>query len=307
MLGMARYVMLVPIVMAILAAVVAVWAVRRSRAAVFDEDRYPGLVALRRLTVTARYVGLAAGVVVFAVVGGLGQYGRGLFLAPAAAGAVVILAVMIGQQLAYGGARATGVAGIERRRARDYLPRALSLATALVLAVLIVLAAWTTHAASPDERGLYREFTASGIETVMNGDGYVDTAVTSTSGPFPGRFYTSALVVGLPVVLALGALALWLTARRPRNGSDPALVQVDDALRRQTAEGIVAAVGLAVTLSLIAVALGAALPVAGMAQFGARYALGAGALALLALGGLAVASWCAVLVLVPGGGTVKRS
>lgn len=50
MLGVARSVMLAPFVMAIFVAVVAVWAVRRSRAAVFDEDRYPGLVALRRQT-----------------------------------------------------------------------------------------------------------------------------------------------------------------------------------------------------------------------------------------------------------------
>jgi hypothetical protein len=114
------------------------------------------------------------------------------------------------------------------------------------------------------------------------------------------------LVIGLPIVLALGAIALWSTARRPRNGADPELVPADDALRRQTAEGIVAAVGLSVSISLLVVALGAAFSVGAMAEYGTRYVLGAAALGLAGAGSLAIASWCAVLVLVPGG-AAKRS
>jgi hypothetical protein len=299
---------LLPIIVAIFAAVVIVWAVRRNRAIVFDESRYPGLVALRRSTVAARYVGLAAGLAVFVVVATLGRLGRGLFLAPAAAGAVLILAVIIGQQLAYGGARKTGVAGVERRRMRDYLPHGLTVAVLLFLAVLIASAAWTTSAASPDDFGLHRAFTVNGTETVMTGTGSAEVLpVESTRSPFPGAFYTLMLAIGLPIVLVLGVIGLWLTARRPRNGADPELVPADDALRRQTAEGIVAAIGLAVSISLFGVALGAAGSVGGMSEYGIRYTLAAVALGLTALGSLAVASWCAVLVLVPGGGTVKPS
>ncbi|HEY5528545.1 MAG TPA: hypothetical protein VIL51_03730 [Thermoleophilia bacterium] len=298
---------LVPIIVTIFAVVVIVGAVRRNRAIVFDADRYPGLVALRRSTVTARYVGLAASVMVFVAVASLGQLGRGLFLAPAAAGAVLVLAVIIGQQLAYGGARKTGVAGVERRRVRDYLPRDLTVAVLLFLVILIASAAWTTSAASPDSLGLYRAFAVTGTETVLTKTGPEVVTVGSTRSPFPGAFYTSMLPIGLPIVLALGVIGLWLTARRPRNGADPQLVPADDALRRQTAEGIVAAVGLAVCVSLLGVALGAAGAVGGMAEHGVRYILAAGALGLVALGSLAVASWCAVLILVPGGGTVKPS
>lgn len=301
------FLILLPVIVAIFAAVVIVWTVRRNRGITFDEDRYPGLAALRRATVTARYVGLAAGVMVFAVVASLGRLGRGLFLAPAAAGAVLILAVMIGQQLAYGGARTKGVAGVERRRARNYLPRGLAVAVLLVLAVLIASAAWATVAASPDDFGLYRAFHVTGAKTFMTATGPEVTQVESTRTPFPGAFYTSMLAIGLPIVLVLGAIGLWLTARRPRNGADPELVPADNALRRQTAEGIVAAVGLAVSISLLGVALGTTLAVAGMAEYGIRYVLAAGASGLAALGSLVVASWCAVLVLVPGGGTVKRS
>jgi len=298
---------LLPIIVTIFAVVVIVWAVRRTRAIVFDENRYPGLVALRRSTVTARYVGLAASVVVFVVVASLGRLSRGLFLAPAAAGAVLILAVIVGQQLAYGAARKTGVAGVERRRVRDYLPRGLTVAVLLFLAVLIASAAWTTSAASPDSFGLYRAFAVTGPQTVMTDTGPEIVTVRSTRSPFPGAFYTSMLAIGLPIVLVLGVIGLWLTARRPRNGADPELVPADDALRRQTAEGIVAAIGLAVSISLLGVALGAAGAVGGMAEHGVRYALAAGALGLAALGSLGVASWCAVLVLVPGGGRGKPS
>jgi hypothetical protein len=298
---------LLPIILTIFAAVVIVWAVRRNRAIVFDDDRYPGLVALRHSTVVARYVGLAAGAVVFVVVAGLGQLGRGLFLAPAAAGAVLVLAVIVGQQLAYGGARTTGVAGVERRRIRDYMPHGLTVAVLLLLAVLVASAAWTTSAASPDDFGLYRAFAVTGTQTLMTETGPEVAIVGSTRSPFPGAFYTSMLAVGLPIVLIVGAIALWLTAQRPQNGADPELVPADDALRRQTAEGIVAAVGLAVSISLLGVALGAAMSLGAMGEYGIRYTLGAGALGLAALGSLALASWCAVLVLVPGGGLAKPS
>jgi hypothetical protein len=300
-------VLLLLIVGIILLAVVTVWAVRRGRAIVFDEDRYPGLVALRRLTIAARYTGLAAGAAVFVVVACLGRLGRGLFLAPAASGAVLIVAVVLGQHSAYGAARTAGVAGVERRRIRDYLPRGLTLSVLLFLAVLVASASWTTLAASEDDLGLHRAYAVTGSETVMTGVSSEVLAAESTRSPFPGAFYTSMPAIGLPIVLVLGAIALWLTARRPRNGADPELVPADDALRRQTSEGIVAAVGLSVSLSLLGVALPAAMTVAAMAEYGLRYTFGAAALALAALASLAVASWCTVLVLVPGGGVVKRS
>ena len=296
-----------PLIVAVFVGVVVVWGMSRSRALVFDNDRYPGLVALRRVTVTSRYAGVAAGLAAFVVVAFVGPLGRGLFLAPSIAGAVLILAVVIGQQLAYGSARASGTAGVERRLIRHYLPRGFSIAVLLILALLLASAIWTTLAAGPDSLGLDRALTVKGSQAPIAATGSEAVIIESTRSPFPGSYYTSMLAMGLPIVLALGAVALWLTARRPRNGADPELVAVDDVLRRQTAEGVVAAVGLAAGISLLLVGLSAALALAGMTGYGARYAIGGAALGVAALASLVVAAWCAVLLLVPGGGTVMAS
>jgi hypothetical protein len=306
-MGSRAFLILMPPIVAVFVGVVVVWGMSRSRALVFDKDRYPGLVALRRVTVTSRYVGVAAGLAAFVVVAFVGPLGRGLFLAPSIAGAVLILAVVIGQQMAYGSARASGVAGVERRLIRHYLPRGLSIAVLLLLALLVASATWTTLAASPDSLGLDRAFTVKSFQAPTISTGSEVVIVESTRSPFPGSYYTSMLAIGLPIVLALGAVALWLTARRPRNGADPELVAVDDVLRKQTAEGVVAAVGLAVSITLLLVALGAALALAGMAEYGVRYSIGAAALGVASLAALVVAARCAVLLLVPGGGTVMAS
>lgn len=276
------------------------WAIGRNRTVTFDEARYPGLAALRRSTVIARYLGLVAGAVVFVLVAGLGRAGRGLFLAPAAAGAVLILAVMIGQQAAYGRARTSGVAAVERRLVRHYLPRGLSVSVVVLLGLLLAAGFWTTSAAVVDDLGLERAFSAADSQTIPTSTGAEVMPVQSTRSPFPGWFYTSMSAMGVPFVLALAAIALWLTARRPRNGADPELVPADDALRVQTAEGIMAGVGLTVSLSLFGVSAGAAPAVGGMAEFGIRYALGAAILGTVALGALAAALWCAALLVVPG-------
>lgn len=304
-MGSGSFLIMLATIVAVFAATVGVWAVRRSRTILFDGDRYPGLVTLRRATLSSRYAGLATGVAVFVVVATLGRLGRGLFLAPGLAGAVLILAVMTGQQLAYGSARTKGVAGVERRLVRRYVPRRLTVAVIICLVLLVATTAWTTSVAGEDSLGLDRAYTVTGTSTVQTQTGPESVVVTNTRSPFPGGFYTSMISIGVPVALILGSIALWLTARRPRNGSDPDLVAADDGLRRQTAEGVIAAVGLAVSLSLLGVALGATFAVGGMAEFGIGYRLAAIAFGVTAFGSLAVAAWCTVLVLVPGGGVVK--
>ena len=306
-MGSGSFLIGLAVIAVVLAAAVFIWAGRRNRAVLFDKDRYPGLVALRRSTMTARYIGLGAGFAVFVAVALSGPLGRGLFLAPAAAGAVLIFAVMVGQQRAYGYARTPGVAAAEHRLVRNYLPRRLTLVVCLLLVVLLAAAAWTTVAASRDDFGLERAFSVTGTEKAVPGASSETVLATSTRSPFPGAFYTSMLVIGLPIVLVLGVVALWLTARRPRNGADAELVAIDDAVRRQTSEGIIAAVGLAISLSLLDVALGSVMPVWEMKQFGVSYLLGGIAFGVAAVGSLATGAWCTVLVLVPGGGTVRPS
>ena len=105
----------VPLVIAgALVAAAIVLGVRRSRILIFDEARYPGLAALRRATLRARYLGIVASVVAFLIVAGLGRYAQWLFSAPAAAGVTVIVAVLIGQRLTYTRARTAGRPTISR-------------------------------------------------------------------------------------------------------------------------------------------------------------------------------------------------
>jgi hypothetical protein len=280
--------------------------VRRSRTLIFDEVRYPGLAALRRATLRARYLGIVGGVVVFLVVAGLGRFGQWLFLAPAAAGATVIAAVLIGQRLTYTRARAAGIAGLERREVGDYLPRRLSLTVAGMLLVLAAVGAWTTVVATPDDAGLARAFTQSCTTQAFDGQGQSDHTEVHVSTPFPGAYYTAGMAAGIVAVLALAWVGVVATTRRPRNGADLELVRVDDALRRQTVEGIVAALGLAAAATLAGVSYAAGLAVGAEACTNA-YGLGSWALAGTAFVALALALRFSVIVLVPGNGSENRS
>ncbi len=280
--------------------------VRRSRTLIFDEGHYPGLAALRRATLRARYLGIVAGVVVFFIVAGLGRYGQWLFLSPAAAGATVIAAVLIGQRLTYTRARMAGIAGLERREVGDYLPRRLAMTAVGGLLVLAVVGAWTTAVATPDDSGLARAFTQSCTTQSWDGQSQSERSQVHLSTPFPGAYYTAGMAAGIVAVLALAWVGVVATTRRPRNGADPELVRVDDALRRQTVEGIVAALGLAVATTLAGLAYLAALAVGKEACTDA-YGLGSWALAAVAFVALALALRFAVIVLVPGNGSRDQS
>ncbi len=293
-------------VVTVLLIAAAVLAVRRSRAITFDEERYPGLAALRRATLRARYVGIAGSVIVFFVVATLGRFGQGLFIAPAAAGAVVISAILVGQRLTYTRARTEGIAGVERREVGDYLPARLVTIVAALLLLLVVVAAWTTLVATSDESGLARAFTHSCTAQLWNQTGHHEEVHVSTSTPFPGGYYTAGTAIGILAVLALAWVGLVATTRRPRNGADLELVRVDDALRRQTAEGIVTAFGLVVATTLAGLCYAAAVTV-GAEACTTAYGLGSWALAAVAFVSLALSLRFAVIVLVPGDGSERAS
>jgi len=297
----------IPVVaVAVLLIAAAILALRRSRAITFDEERYPGLAALRRATLSSRYVGIAGGVIVFFAIAALGRFGQGLFIAPAAAGAVIIAAIVVGQQLTYTRARTAGIAGVERRQLGDYLPDRLATIAAVLLLVLVAVAAWSTLAATSDESGLARAFTHSCTTQLWDQAGYHEEAHLVASTPFPGGYYTAGMAIGILAVLALAWLGLVATTRRPRNGADPELVRVDDALRRQTAEGIVAALGLVVATTLAGLCYAAAVTV-GTEACTAAYGLGSWALAAIAFVALALSLRFAVIVLVPGDGSGRPS
>ncbi len=284
----------------------AVLGIRRSRALTFDEERYPGLAALRRATLRSRYFGIVVGVVVFLVVAGLGRYGQWVFVAPAAAGAAVTSAILIGQQRTYTRARTDRTAGLERREFGDYLPARLAMTAAGLLLVLAAVGGWAAFVATPDDSGLTRAFTQSCTTQSWDAQGYHEEAEVHVSTPFPGGYYTAGMAVGILAVLALTWAGVVATTRRPRNGADAELVRVDDALRRQTVEGIVATFGLAVATTLAGLSYLAAVTV-GMKACTTAYGLGSWALAAAAAVALALALRFAVIVLVPGDGSRKQS
>jgi hypothetical protein len=281
----------------IFAAAVTIWTLRRRGAVSFDRTRYPGLVTLRRSALLARYIGLALAVVAFAAVTAWDRLGRGLFLAPAVAGIVLLLALLVGQQSAYKKVRSVGTAALERRRVIDYVPRSLSIAVVVVVAVLLVIGIWTTVVASPDDFGLYRSLA---IDTTETGPGGEIHMVSTARGPFPGGYYTLMPAIGIPIVLILGGATLMLTARRPRDGSDPELVKVDDLLRSWMSESVLAAVGLAAGLTLLGISLSAADVLVSLGGVHQRLCLAAGVGAgAVALGALLVSIWCTALILAP--------
>src|SRR5450759_485535 len=127
--------------------------------------------------------------------------------------------------------------------------------------MLVAVAAWSTLAAAPDASGLARAFTHPCTTLLLDQQGSQEQVSISTSTPFPGGYYTAGMAIGVLAVLALAWVGLVATTRRPRNGADLELVRVDDALRRQTAEGIVAAFGLVVATTLAGLCYAAAVTV----------------------------------------------
>ena len=293
------------VIVGILAAVVA--GRRRATRLTFDTEAYPGLVALRRSTMAFRWVGLAVGIPLGLATIPIGRGAPLAFASPLVTGLVTVIAILIGQQLFYSRARTEGSAGVETRRVRDYLPTRPLFWTSVATVALLVTTMFTTLAASPDDGGRPgRALTSVWMDPLWEADEAgalqrTDVPHVGTVSPFPGSFYTLAIIVGLALLVAIAAAALVLTARRPRNGADPELVRVDDALRRITAEGIVAASGMGVAGSLLGTSTIAYM------QFGHHPDVPVNLastylLALVALGALIASLGFIVVVLVPGNG-----
>lgn len=276
---------------ALIAVVVVVARPRRQRA----QDAARQVPALRRLMRThavARGVALVVGVGLTAVAASAWSLGRGLMLAPAAFAAAQIVAVLLADRATYTAMRTPGVAALEVRRVRDYLPRALSVLTALSATALAAALTWTTAVAASDDLG--RAGRALTYPCVEGCD-------QTTISPWPGSFYSVPLAVGLGAVGLLAVVALSVTVRRPRNGADPSIAATDDAVRRRSVETVVAAVAVALSASLlgIAVVAGVRLLAAGDVPSGSSLTVGATLLVLAGLWSLAVVLWSTVSLLLP--------
>jgi len=245
------------------------------------------LGAVAHSTLRWRLTGMLVGLVAAATATQAGALGRGLLLAGPLFGLCALLGVVAGELGVRAPAGARRSVTLEVRSPRDYLPRMLSSAVVAATLLLGGLLAFTSAIGAADDLGRAgRSLTRACTDMSVQG-----------RGPWPGSYYAWPLAAVVLVGLVVAGIALVSVTRRPRQGEDPA---VDDALRRQVATGVIAAVGLLVTVPLVGVGVVAA---AGLLQICAAPAswtvVGTLLLAAVPLA-LALGIWCAAVLVVPG-------
>ncbi|MDQ2852862.1 MAG: hypothetical protein M3Y49_19410 [Actinomycetota bacterium] len=251
-----------------------------------------GVVArphLRRLgwtTRTLQRLAVPVGIALVAAMSSLGGLGRGIMMVPVIFGATQILAVVVANVVTRSSARTPGVAALEIRRVRDLIPQALSWATGGAVVVLAGLLTWTTAVASADDQGR-----AGRSFKYACSDG-----CKASFGPWPGSYYSVPLGIAVVLVLAFAGLALWQTARRPRNGADAQIAIVDDAIRRGAARSVVAGACIAVCGSLVGIASEVGIPLIGTRLGGAFTVIAWATIAALLLS-LVTSIWALVVLL----------
>jgi hypothetical protein len=289
-IGMLLVPLLVPLLL--LTVLLAWWSRRSQRPLELDASRHGALLAAHRKAVGWRWAGLGLGVVaaaVTAVTATSGLYNLGAMLAPTVFGLCVIGGVVVGELTTIPRRQGVRTAPIETRTVGHYLPRRLGrlvVASAIGLGVLLVT---TTLMGSADYQGRAGRFLVRWCDP--------SRSVSVSSGPWPGSFYSVPLGIAVVVGILGAAVALRTVVLRPRSGSDPDLVAVDDVLRAQSAEAVVAATGVMIAASLSGVALTAGIKLIGVVCSQApRPILG---FALLAVGALmlVLTSCCLALLL----------
>lgn len=281
------------------ALVIVVLTVPRRRALIAVRDgTYPGLARLRRFTLVARVAAFGVGLVILVPVEASLTLGRGLMLVPAAFAAVQVLGVLLGDLASRDAARTAGVAGVEVRRVRDFLPRLVVRYTAAAGLVLLALTAWTVATASADDLGRPgRAFRYGCIENCTSGD---------TSGmftPWPGSFYAIPLWGALVAVMLLAGIALLVIVRRPRNGADAEIVQFDDVVRRRSVESVVAAVGVATAGSLAGLGLISGPRLIAQPSLSLGLDIAGWSISAAAAASIVLTVYCAIVLVLPGAGT----
>lgn len=252
------------------------------------------LVLTARLTQAARttrrwrVAGLAAGVVVAIVSAQHDALGRGLMLAVPLCALCVLVGVVLGELRVAAPQGPVRSAALEVRRVRDYLPGRLTAAVGTATGLLLVVLALTTATGSADDLGRAGRSFDRRCSAVLSGG----------TGPWPGSFYSAPLALVVIAGLLLAGFALRRVVRRPRQGED---TTVDDALRGQASEAVVAACGLLVALPFAGVSLltAAALHNHVCPPAGSSFAVVVLRALVPALVGLA--AWCVGVLVAPAG------
>lgn len=247
-----------------------------------------------RLVQAVRVIGLLGGAAAGAALLGpeplwpsVTDLGRGVLLAPAVFGLVVLVAAAVGETVVRpptpSGARR---ASLRPRRVLDYLPRRLTQLVAAMGAALAATLVVTVATASPDDMGRAGRALSCVAGNVGQG-----------RSPYPGSFYALPLAVVLALVVGVSALSARQAVLRPRGLAETE--RGDDELRRQSVTVVVAATGVALGATLTGIAFGAGLALTGLDVCGASWMqpFGAALLVVAPAAGLA-ACWCLALLLV---------
>ena len=286
-IGLLLLPLLVPL---LLLTVVLAWSQRSRRPLELDASRHAALLAAHRKAVAWRWAGLGLGVAaapVTAVTASAGLHNLGAMLAPTVFGLCVIGGVVVGELTTIPRRQGVRTAAIETRTVGHYLPRRLGGLVAVSALGLGSLLVTTTLMGSADAQGLAGRFLS---RQCSSGAG-------SANGPWPGSFYSLPLGIAVVIGLLGAAVALRIVVLRPRSGSDPEVVAVDDVLRRRSAEAVTAATGVLVAASLSGVAFVAGIQLHRVSCPPASWAILG--VALLAVGALMLlfTSWCLALLL----------
>lgn len=194
------------------------------------------------LVARGRLVGVALGALLGFVVAVVDPLGRGLVVAPAVFGLVVLLAVII-TEWAVRPLATTGVqsASLRPRSVRQVTPVALTATVGVTLLAGLALCAYTWVTASPDDlgragRALHRACTP---------------LWEVSRGPYPGSFYVVPYLTGVAAALVVAGVAAREVVLRPRGGM-PAQAEFH---RRRSLRAIVGAVAVVVAAPLWGIAM----------------------------------------------------
>lgn len=204
-------------------------------------------LALRREQVRWRRGGVVTGLAAAISCAAVGGLGVGILLAAPLFGVFVIAGVCGGELRVTAPTSATSSASVTIRTASLYLPRTLTksvLGSSTVLAVILV---GTSLIGSRDDLGRQGRALSRACG-----------AMSSTTGPWPGTYYTVPLAVLLVVGLALAVAAVRHVVDRARPGSSPGVTAADDQLRRLAAGTVVGAAGVLIAVTLLGTSLTAA-------------------------------------------------
>lgn len=204
-------------------------------------DAYPELGEFSRKIYRSRFWNLLVAIFLAWAISNFDNLGRGLVVAPYGLGLCMLLYIFYVEVRYYKAARTPGVASLESRESRRYLPIYYALATFTSATALLVL------------------FSIGNVQGVEDDQGRVGRAIsgvcadgtTTLASPFPGWYYTLPSMVGLFALLLAYAFVTWFIAKRPRNGSDARLVEIDDALRRVATEGAVSSLAVGLGMNLV--------------------------------------------------------